>query len=174
MLKIKLSDLEKASIVFNHLLKSGDMSFYINRMAKLDDRYTAYCNRGLLSDYSRSHGNSFHPVVSTYRPWNVFTSAYARTYTGDFTKIQLNSRKLNRKANQLDNISSIIGSIAHEWGHCFEFYLRTIYPTIKFNHGANRVDEKARLFSFQYQLGRIAKTNVRKDLERLLSDLGIK
>jgi hypothetical protein len=106
----------------------------------------------------------FTATVQLYRPWNVFTSAYATTYTGNFNYIGLNARKLNR------SIGSICGSIAHEWGHCFEYYLQSKGFQIRLNHGDNSPVGKED--TFQYWLGRAVKDYVEEVEHELLRSIG--
>tara|TARA_R110000744_G_scaffold371682_1_gene482844 strand:+ start:4254 stop:4757 length:504 start_codon:yes stop_codon:yes gene_type:complete len=165
VIALNLSDTVKASMIFNHLLKTGAVAILTECMATLDPRYTKNVDRVQVASFIRDFQREFYTEVELYRSRNPWSNAYASTYTGNYNLIKLNRRKLNR------SIESICGSIAHEWGHCLEYYMKTRFPVIEFNHGSNSPVDKD--FTFQYQLGRAVKSHVGGLKHEILRDLRI-
>lgn len=173
MIKSNLSDTDIAILLFNKMQDRGIIQELISQFPSLDKRYTKGITVDYLSYQSFVLKNSFHVEVELWRPWNPWSAAYATTYTGNYNLIKLNSRRLKRAAGWL-NLASIAGSIAHEWGHCLEYYYRKeIDPNVFFNHGDNSSVGKDN--TFQYLLGRAVKKYLENygNLKRLLRDLGI-
>jgi hypothetical protein len=153
-----------ASQIFNILLRDGTIANLIDHMPKMLD-YTN-CTTAVIHQSCVVHGDRFGPVVETYRPWNRWSSAQAKTYTGNYSYIGLNSRRLNR------SVPSVVGSVAHEWGHCFEYFMREqSNGRMGFNHGSNSPVGKDN--TFQYQLGRRVKKYVEEYEDVLLRRLAI-
>jgi hypothetical protein len=166
MLTLDLSTVEKASLIFNNLLNDSVVGKIISEMKPLDAR-TTNVSKESLEEFVAEYAIEFDVRVQIFRPWNRWTSMYATTYTGNYELIKLNKYKLNR------SLASICGSIAHEWGHCLEYFVNAhIDRTFDFNHGENKVDQFARDHSFQYQLGRAIKRYVQDNYEELLQDIG--
>lgn len=163
MIKNNLSDVQKATLIFNLVLDM--VPALISQKDSEFDR--AYCNvtNEYLSNLAYKYRNAFSPSVSTYRPWNVFSSALATTYSGNYSYIGLNKFKINR------SVPSLCGSIAHEWGHCFEYFIGDkLAVNAKFNHGDN--DPNGKDNTFQYWLGRVVKGIVEEDLDGFLRKIG--
>ena len=163
MIKSNLSDIDRAIMLFNSLLVGGVIEEIIEDFPKLDTEYTNQDKEKIIF-YVDSFYNSFKVNVQTYRPWNPWSAAYATTYTGNYNLIKLNSRKLNR------SLASICGTIAHEWGHCLEYYVKSINKEVYFNHGDNSPVGKD--YTFQYLLGRRVKRYIDEHGQELLQDLG--
>ena len=164
MVKTNLSDVNKACLIFNHILNKGLIRNWVRERDEFDRRYTNISNNIISADL-HIRGNAFTPEVKIYRPKWFLTRAYATTYTGNYNYIGLNKYKLNR------SIASIAGSIAHEWGHCFEYYIKTFTNHTKLNHGDNNPTGKEN--TFQYWLGRSVKRYVEDNLNELLQEVGI-
>jgi len=163
MIKSNLSDVQKATLIFNVVL---DMipALISQREEEFDKAYTTVSKEG-LSNLAYTYRHSFSPSISIYRPFNVFTSAYATTYSGNYKYIGLNKYKVNR------SIASLCGSIAHEWGHCFEYFIsKNVGSELRFNHGDNSPDGKDN--TFQYWLGKSVKSIVEGDLNGFLRKIG--
>ena len=159
--RINNDDLIVASSIMNRMLKDGTVKTFIYDMPPQLD-YSNVESKILVS-YLNIYGDSFTPEITLYKPWWRWSKAYARTYTGDFNKIELNARRLNR------SLPSIVGTIAHEWGHCFESYVKTQVSGVFFNHGDNNPRGKDN--TFQYQLGRRVKLYVQENLDELIRDI---
>lgn len=166
MLKINITDVQKSCFIFNKLLSSKVLENLVrDKKEEFDRRYTSV-TKNTVVNFLNLRSNNFSPVVSTYRPKWFLTKAYATTYTGNYTYIGLNSYKLNR------SIPSIVGSIAHEWGHCFEYYLKDVHePDLVMNHGDNSSVGKDN--TFQYWLGRAVKRYVEDNLDELIRNIGL-
>ena len=137
--------LTKGACSFNILLNNGFIEKMLAlKLLEFDPEYTNVAKE-IISTMIGDYKHSFSPKVKLYRPWNPFSSAMATTYTGNFKLIKLNKRRLNR------SWQSISGSIAHEWGHCLEYYINRRYPEYIFNHGNNSPVGKEN--TFQYWLG---------------------
>jgi len=146
---IKITDkVVQASTIFNDLLKSGVIEGMVREMPESLDN--ANVSSDMIADFVALYMESFSTKVRTYRPWNPWSAAIATTYTGNFSLIKLNSRRLER------SVPSIIGSIAHEWGHCLEYYVKSRTPHYFFNHGSNSPVGKDN--TFQYRLGRMVES----------------
>ena len=161
--KCELTKLGKAKKIFNRLLNSGEIVSLINSMRPLDLEYTNV-SKPFILDHLTLFKN-VRVTVGLYKPMYWRSKAYARTFTGNFSLIELSSRRLNR------TVASITGSIGHEWGHLLEFYAKhvTHNTTIKFNHGDNSPVGKED--TFQYQLGKAVKRYVEDNLEELLREI---
>lgn len=161
MVKINLSDFEISALVFNRLLNDKVLPTLIDeKETEFDSEYTNL-SKNIIMNFVSLRADNFSPLVTTYRPKWIFSKAYATTYTGNYNYIGLNSRRLNR------SIASIVGSIAHEWGHCFEYYLKDKHePDLVMNHGDNSSVGKDN--TFQYWLGRAVKRYVEDNLDELL------
>ena len=164
MIKSNLSDTDKAIILFNTLLADGVIKDLILGFPDLDKKYTN-CTKEVIANLLESYGDKFYPEVKLYRPWNPFSAAYATTYSGNYKLIKLNSRRLNR------SLASIAGSIAHEWGHCFEYYMVSTGTAVYFNHGDNSPVGKD--YTFQYLLGRRVKRYIDENGQDILRNFGI-
>lgn len=141
-----------AIAIFNKYLEDGTIAMIIGEMDKSKMRYINVDPLHIASVFS-NFTSEFTPEVSLYTPWR-FSKAYATTYTGDYSRICLNSRKMNRGGD------SLCGTIAHEWGHCLEFYWKKYINSFDmFNHG----DNKRKDDTFQYQLGIRVKELVNMD-----------
>lgn len=152
MITSNLNDTTKASMMFNFLLSEGVVESLTDNMRTLDLRYTKNVDKSRVAKFIRDFQREFCTDVELYRSRNPWSKAYATTYSGNYNLIKLNSRKLNR------SLASICGSIAHEWGHCLEYYMKTRFPVIEFNHGDNSPVGKED--TFQYQLGKAVKAYV--------------
>ena len=168
MIKSNLSDLDKSKMIFNFLLREGVIEFLIGNMRPLDDLYTVGFDRHSLAKLVLKEAASFETEVTTYRPFWRWSSAYATTYTGNFNLIKINQYKISRA------VASLCGSIAHEWGHCLEYYFKSEneFSACCFNHGDN--DPIGKEDTFQYQLGKAVKAYVGKYEEEILRNIGIK
>lgn len=166
MIKFKMTDVQKSCLIFNYLLKKNIIIDLVkNKKDEFDSKYTNV-SKNTIGNFLLTRSNNFSPEVKTYTPKWLWSSAYATTYSGNYNYIGLNSRKLNR------NISSIVGSIAHEWGHCFEYYIQKEHEKQTFfNHGDNSPIGKDN--TFQYWLGREVKRYVQDNLDELLRNIGI-
>lgn len=138
-------EVEMAADFFNKALTQGYVSAIIRKMPK--DMLHINVDPEVIADELDKHiKEGFMPFVSVvemWRPWNRWSKAYATTYTGDFSRIRVNSRK---KAS----FESRVGTVGHEWGHCFEYWFKMfVNSEIYFNHG----DNKRKNNTFQYQLG---------------------
>lgn len=162
MIKSNLSDTDKSIMIVNHLIISGTIRKIVESMVSLDTRYTVNTDREGVALYTEQL-TEFIVDVELYRSRNPWSRAYATTYTGNYNLIKLNSRRLNR------SIASVCGSIAHELGHCLEYYIRERVPMVKFNHGDNSPVGKDT--TFQYQLGRGVKTYVEEFGNGILQNL---
>lgn len=165
MMQLNLKDIDKAKIVFNHMLKVGDIEDIIRGMRELDPQYTSWANTQGIAQWVEDLKESFSTEVTLYRPWNRWSSAYATTYTGNYKKIKLNQYKISR------SVASLAGSIAHEWGHCFEYFVREGDSKIEFNHGGNSPVGKED--TFQYQLGKMVKEYIKGQGDEFLRNLGL-
>lgn len=165
MVKINLSNVEISALVFNQLLKNNVLKKLVDeKTSEFDQTYTSV-KKSVISNWLMLRANNFSPVVSVYRPKWFLSKAYATTYTGNYNYIGLNTYKLNR------SIASIVGSIAHEWGHCFEYYLKEAHqPDLVMNHGDNSSVGKEN--TFQYWLGRQVKRYAEDNLDELLQNIG--
>lgn len=139
-----------AVIVFNKLIQEGTIYSIMNNMPEVLD-YSSHVGSGRMAIIEKTYFE-FCPEVKLKRFWNPFTSAYATTYTGNYKYIGLNRKKLNR------SVASICGSIAHEWGHCLEYYISNNVRNFELNHGDNNPVGKDN--TFQYILGRAVKRHV--------------
>jgi len=166
MIQLNLKDIDKAKIMFNYLLQFGFIEEFTKDMITLDTRYTEGTDKDGIAIFIHAYSEMFTTKVSLYKPFWRWSSAYATTYTGDFTKIKLNQYKINR------SVASLCGSIAHEWGHCLEYYTRQFHPEIQFNHGDNSPVGKET--TFQYQLGKAVKAYIEESGDEFLPFLGLK
>lgn len=164
MLKINsISDYKVAQMIFNMLLVDEEIETIVRRMGTVT--YSS-CTSTMLANFVRLQGDNFQPVVYLYKTWKPGSKALAKTYRGNYSKMYLNSRKLNR------SLGSLTGTIAHEWGHLLESFVRERLPTAFFNHGSNsRVGKEQ---SFQYTLGRKVKELVEEREDVFLRRLGLK
>jgi len=154
MINLDNKKLEQGINAFNLLLSSKFLENIIeNKVDEFESKHTNV-SKYLLSTLLSELKNNFQPVVKTYRPWNRWSKAYATTYTGNYNLIKINSRRFNRPWY------SLAGTVAHEWGHCFEYFTRKMYKTYKFNHGNNSSIGKDN--TFQYWLGRQVKLELMK------------
>lgn len=158
-----IEQVEIAKQIFNILLLDGTIARLVDNMPKQLDYTNA--ETPVIHQLVAVHGNRFSPEVHLYRPWNPWSRAIATTYTGNWNYIGLNSRKINR------SIPSIVGSIAHEWGHCFEYFVKSFTNKIYFNHGNNSPIGKDN--TFQYLLGRKVKAYVEEYSDELLRRLAV-
>ena len=146
--------LSYASISFNTLLMDFIGRKVYEKQNPFDERYTNVSNE-IISNYIYKFQDFFQTNVAYWRPWYVFTKAYASTYSGNYELIRINSRKLDR------SWQSIAGTLAHEWGHCLEYYINKCYNyNAVFNHGDNSPIDKEN--TFQYWLGSIVETELNK------------
>lgn len=145
MIKFQNENLDQAKTAFNIILNSKYMEILlIQKLNEFDRRYTNV-SKDIIHDMISQFKNEFDPILKIYRPRNPWSKAYATTYTGNFKLIKINSRRFDRP------FSSLAGTIAHEWGHCLEYYVKTIFPDYYFNHGDNSSSGKDN--TFQYWLG---------------------
>lgn len=154
MIKFKNDNLTQAATAFNIILKSRYIEILlIQKLNEFDRRHTNV-SKLIIHDMVLLYKDSFNPVLKKYRPANPWSKAYATTYTGNYNLIEINSRRFNRPWQ------SLAGIIAHEWGHCLEYYVKKVEsdPRCKnyfFNHGVgikgNYPGGKEN--TFQYWLG---------------------
>jgi hypothetical protein len=127
--------------LFNHLVEEGTVAACIYNMPKDMDYINIDPER--IADILEIR--EMPPVkLKFWKPWNPWSKALAMVKSGDYSTLYLNVRKLDR------SVASLTGSIAHEWGHCLEFWWKTwVDDEHFFNHGDNRRKPN----TFQYQLG---------------------
>lgn len=154
MIKFKNENLNQAIYAFNLLLSSAFIENLIkNKMDEFDQRYTNI-EKSIIADLLFTYKNEFKPTIKLYRPFWRWSKAYATTYTGNYSLIKINSRKINR------SFPSLAGTICHEWGHCFEYYVKTVFPEYYFNHGNNSSVGKEN--TFQYWIGNQLRSELMK------------
>jgi len=154
-----------AMLIFNKLLYQRKAILQIINNMPNDMEYKNLTVEEIAAGLNTAIGLDVLPrvVLGYYKSRWPWSKAYARTYSGNSRKMELNSRKLNR------TLESLCGSIAHEWGHCFEFYWRNqINSEDFFNHGDNTRKDN----TFQYQLGMRVKEYVKEYKEELLREIG--
>ena len=148
-----------AMLVFNKLKSQGVVASLIANMPK--DMEYINVDPEFIADHL--YMADFHTGLDYYTPWWPWSDAYAMVKSGNYSRMYLSTRKLDR------NIDSLCGSIAHEWGHCLEFWWKKhMNLGHEFNHGDNiRKDN-----TFQYQLGAKVKAYVKANRTELLRDIG--
>jgi hypothetical protein len=148
-----------AMLIFNKLRKDGIIARLIANMPK-DMRYINV-DPEFIADHL--YMADFYTGLDFYTPFWPWSAAYAKVNSGNYSRMWLSTRKLDRV------IESLAGSIAHEWGHCLEFWWKKHMTSNQyFNHGDNnRKDD-----TFQYQLGRRVKEYVGFNRAELLRSIG--
>lgn len=148
-----------AMLIFNKLRKDGIIARLIANMPK-DMRYINV-DPEFIADHL--YMADFYTGLDYYTPFWPWSQAYAMVKTGRYDRMYLSTRKLDRA------IDSLSGSIAHEWGHCLEFWWKKFMNKDQyFNHGDNnRKDD-----TFQYQLGMKVKEYVKANRNELLRSIG--
>lgn len=140
----------EANKLVNELILKGVIQKALRERPEQKFEY-ANVTASQIADFIDLHYKDFACRVNLYRTRWPWSKAYATTYTGNYNYIGLNTRKLNR------SMESIAGSIAHEWGHCLEYYTKKNSSiTVYFNHGDNSPVGKDN--TFQYWLGRFVKS----------------
>lgn len=154
MITTRNKKLRNATEIFNILLSSRYLENLIDRkLSEFDEDYTD-TSKEVIATLVASHKKDFNTKLITFRPWNLwFSSIKATTYSGNYELIRVN--KYNISCWQ-----SLVGTIGHEWGHCFEYYIKQLFPDrrFKFDHGGpggNSPDGKEN--TFQYWLGSMIK-----------------
>lgn len=165
MTRTDFGSVDLAKILCNYLLAKGVIENIIKSKEQYDPRYTN-ARTDVIIDLVFKKNLLPIPDVQVYKPkaWR-FSRALATTYTGNYNYIGLNYYKLNR------SVASICGSIAHEWGHCLEYRVRSVYSGIFFNHGDNSPVGKQN--TFQYYLGKQVKYYVERNYAQIIRDIGI-
>lgn len=148
-----------AMLIFNKLKRDGIVARIIANMPK-DMEYTNV-NPEFIADHL--YMADFFTGLDYYKPWWPWSAAYAMVKSGNYSRMYLSSRKLSRP------IESLAGSIAHEWGHCLEFWWKKhMNKDHYFNHGDNTRKDN----TFQYQLGMRVKAYVKENRAELLRSIG--
>lgn len=134
--------------LFNDLLIKGVVQKALRNQPEEKFDYSNI-TRSQIADFIDAHMNDFKCEVNLYKA-PFWSKALATTYTGNFNYIGINSRKANR------SVESLAGSVAHEWGHCLEYFCKgASNHKIFFNHGDNSPIGKEN--TFQYWLGTFVK-----------------
>lgn len=151
-----------AMLIFNHLKNTGVISSIISNMNR-NEMDLEYINITPFRIGDKVLGIDFQTQLLFYKPKWWFSKAYAKVISGKYDKLWLSLRKINRE------IPSLCGSIAHEWGHCLEFFWKQqVDASEYFNHGDNtRKDD-----TFQYMLGARVKKYVERNGNELLRAVG--
>lgn len=154
-----------AMLIFNNLLhKHKVISQVIANMPK-DMDYINLDPENIADTLDSHLKRGYVPLqaLKFYKPWYPWSKAYAATISGNYSMLKLSTRKLDRE------IESLCGSIAHEWGHCWEFFFKQYVDVrVEFNHGDNTRKDN----TFQYQLGIRVKKYVKEYKEELLREVG--
>lgn len=153
-----------ANLMFMKLLPEAH-KFIIERGQNFDPQYTNV-NYLEIADYVKKYHQSISPSVQLYRSSWWFRRVLGTTYTGNIDYIGVNSRNMGR------TVFSIVGTIAHEWGHILEYYVKAnVNKNIKFNHGDNKRAGKDN--TFQYWFGEMMKKKATEYLSGAYLDLNI-
>ena len=140
--------LEKAVESANELLK--DQKF-IDKIAKISGFDMSNASPGVVIELLRLRNSFKCTELITYKPWNRWSSAYARFQPSKSHSVQLSSRKLRRYLDENENHASLVGSIIHEFVHLADFHLIDYF----FGHGGNNPTGKEN--TAPYLIGKLAK-----------------
>lgn len=148
--EIANKDVVLASLMFNRVLQDNILpGLVMKRGQNFDPRFTNVSYKE-IAGYLHNYSKMFNTEVGLYRSKWPWSKALATTYTGNYEWLGLNTRRLDR------TIPSILGSIGHEWGHCFEYFVKkNVNAQIMFNHGTGRTgnNPEGKENTFQYWLG---------------------
>ena len=166
-----LTDLAKAEIIVNHLMKTHRIRLIIESMPFYDERYTNLPST-MITEFIFDKGICPMPEVKLYSPraWK-FSGAYAKIGITETKKFYINKYKLRRHKEENLNVASLCGTIVHEWGHAAEHLVRETHETVRFNHGDNKRAGKQN--TMQYYLGARVKYEVARNYDRLIQEIGI-
>lgn len=166
---IQVSKLHAATEIFHYMLDKGVVGDIIRFMPELDSRYTNIPSMDIYRffvEFERSE--SIEVKLYTQNRWkyyfdrsrNVRVLGYINPE--DYLKININSRYFHSRG-----LASIVGSIAHEMGHCLENWTTdAIDYEAMFNHGSNSSIGKDR--TFQYLLGNTVKQYVETNKDEII------
>ena len=164
MITIKLSKMDQARLIVNHLMDRGVIE-HIIRSKDYDVRYTNISG-SLIADFIFKDKLCPTPEVKLYRPkMGRFSKAMAKAKVGHTETVWLNKYKINR------SVGSLCGSIAHEWGHTAQYAVKAVHPTVYFHHGDNKRAGKEN--TMQYWLGTQVKYYVERNYDAIIRDIGI-
>ncbi len=156
-----ISELHMAVEEFNGLLEDGVLQEIIkNYPAKYFRNSNVPKDKIVLEMSSFSEVPVSLVLYKSRNPWSKALGFVNKNEVG--FRIHINTRRLERREDIDENVASLTGSLAHEWGHLFEkFIQKYINPDYFLNHGGNSPENK--MGTFQYYLGR----EVRNHMEDL-------